>query len=216
MALLFKPSRAGSHRPPDLEHRPVGTGRTCFHRLNEGGCKFLEADLCAAVALDAVSRLGHKLQSLGRNVKAATGTLPVRAVPDPYQRCMHASKLRLHVPTTVFRHLMLLVLVHKSKTTDRAVHLRTAVRAIHLFKALRQFSFELQKFSFRGGQWVVVSRHNYSPVSYRQMSCSSCSTISRRRVSRDRTKERQSYCHGTGSYRERRGSRRHSHRRRQC
>jgi len=56
---------------------------------------------------------------------------------------MHASKLRLNIPTTVFSHLMLLVLVHKSKTTDRAVHLRTAFRAIHLFQTLRQFSLKL-------------------------------------------------------------------------
>ena len=73
---------------------------------------------------------------------------------------MHASKLRLNVPTTVFSHLMLLVLVHKSKTTDRAVHFRTAVRAIQLFQALRQFSFEFQECRFCGGQRVVLGLGN--------------------------------------------------------
>ena len=86
--------------------------------------------LHAAVAMDAMDRFGHKFQSLWRNVKATKGTLPVRAGPDPRQRSTHASKLRLGVPATVFRHFMLLEFVHKSKTTDRAVHLGTAATSM--------------------------------------------------------------------------------------
>ena len=53
-------------------------------RGGPSNCKFLEVDLIAAVALDTVSRLGHELQSLRRNVKAATSTLSIRAVPDSH------------------------------------------------------------------------------------------------------------------------------------
>lgn len=52
------------------------------HRLNDDGCKLLEADLSADAALNTVGSLGHEFRSLWWNVEAATDTFPVRAVRE--------------------------------------------------------------------------------------------------------------------------------------
>jgi hypothetical protein len=105
-------------------------------------------DSRSAVTLNTVRRLRHVLQPFHWNVNAAAGALPVCAVVNPYQSSTHASRLSLDVAATVFSHLMLLQLVHKSETADCAVHFRASVLAIQLFKTACQISIQLLKFSF--------------------------------------------------------------------
>jgi hypothetical protein len=128
------------------------------------GIKSTDAvQLSAALALHAGRSLGHVFQTLWWNIDTAVGTLPVCAILNTHQCSTDSPQLRLNIPTSVFGHLVLLVLVHKREATDRRVHLRTIVSATRFFQALRQLLLQFLQLVLRSSQRVVISRHGYSP-----------------------------------------------------